>query len=155
MKASLSLLSLCSLMFMAEPALAQCSFFVNASDGDDNNPGTQTQPIRSVEMAFTSFPDESVVCVAGGEYFRGDDEDGINLAVASKRMTFILNEFGGSTEVRFSEGAFVIDIGSGTVNFEAGTASTMVFGSGVQNVDGIFPDRINYQIGRASCRERV
>ncbi len=128
----------------ATVAHAQCQFYVNASDGDDSNPGTQIRPLRSIETAFNTLPSDTTVCVASGEYFRGGDQDGILLGIAGKNMAFVLNEFAGSTEVRFSEGVFSVALGSGEVSFTAGTASKIVFGIGVSNANGIFPNQTNY-----------
>lgn len=118
-----------------------CSHFLNASDGDDGNPGSQTAPVRSLEHAYTTFPSGSVVCVAAGEYFYGSDADGIQLTSADKNMRFRLESFAGSSEIRFSETEFSVDSGTGTVTFEAGSSSALVFGSGVVNLDN--PDRPN------------
>lgn len=128
----------------AVTSYAQCQFYVNASDGDDNNPGSQIRPLRSIEKAFNSLPHNAVVCLAAGEYFRGADQDGVLLGIAAKNMSFVLNEFAGSTEVRFSEASFSVAIGTGNVSFKAGTASRLVFGVGVSNTDSIFPSLTNY-----------
>lgn len=123
---------------------AQCSHFVNATDGADANPGTLTQPVRSVENAFDRFPSGSVVCVSAGEYYRGADADGVSLASPGKSMRFVLNAFAGYGEVRFSEGAFRVDVGTGTVRFEAGTASRLVFGPGVDNRHAVNGAGLNF-----------
>lgn len=128
------------------PTWAQaCTHFANASDGDDGNDGSQTAPVRSMEFAFSTFPDGSVVCVAAGEYFYGSDSDGIALTAQDKSMTFQLESFAGASEVRFSEKYLLMDIGSGTITFRAGTSSDLVFGSGIVNVDTPEqPDLLNF-----------
>ena len=85
----------------------QCSSFVNASDGDDQNPGTQVRPFRSLEFAFETIPDAGTLCVAAGEYFLGLDADGVQFDTQNKSVTLILNAFAGKSEVRISEGSFL------------------------------------------------
>ena len=138
------LLVFCLLIATPLMANAQCSLFVNPSDGDDSNPGSQTQPLRSFEAAFVAASTDAVVCLAAGEYFKGDDEDGITLSVLDKNVTFILNAFAGEDEIRFSEGSFLVDIGNGSITFQSGTASRLVFGSGIENVDSIWPGLLNF-----------
>ncbi len=122
-----------------------CSHFLNASDGDDANPGTIVAPVRSIEFAYATFPSGSEVCVAAGEYFYGSDSDGIQLASASKDMSFVLNEFGGATEIRFSEQEFSIDAGTGVISFLSGSSSQLSLGAGIINVDDpAEPSLINF-----------
>jgi hypothetical protein len=112
-----------------------CDIYVNASDGDDGNPGSLTLPLRSFELGYTAAPDGGSVCVSAGEYYLGGDSDGIALSIPGKSVTFRLNAFAGSSEVRFSEGSFLVDAGSGRLTFQAGTGSILVFGAGILNRD--------------------
>jgi hypothetical protein len=112
-----------------------CDLYVNASDGDDSATGERTRPLRSFELAYRTATGGQRVCVAAGEYYLGDDSDGIRLDVAGKSVAFLLNAFGGQSEIRLSEKSFLVDAGSGTIQFEAGTASSLVFGEGVLNTD--------------------
>ncbi|MEM6645238.1 MAG: T9SS type A sorting domain-containing protein [Bacteroidota bacterium] len=124
-----------------------CDHFLNVTDGADTNDGSQAQPLRSLEFAFEALPDGARVCVAAGEYYLGQDGDGIRLA-AAKSMTFVLVPFALNTEVRFSEGAFVLDVGSETIAFEApalpmGTA-TLALGEGITNTPEASPDATTF-----------
>ncbi|MBO6575504.1 MAG: T9SS type A sorting domain-containing protein [Rhodothermales bacterium] len=112
-----------------------CDIFVNASDGDDGNPGSRVAPLRSFELAYRNAPAGGRVCVSAGEYFVGDDADGISLDIPGKSVTFQLDAFAGATEVRFSEKFVRFASGSGTLDFEPGSASALVFGAGVANTD--------------------
>ncbi len=130
---------LASLIVLCAVALAagaqDCTAWLNASDGNDTNPGTQTLPLRSFEFAFESLPQGAVVCTAAGEYFYGEDADGVHLEEADKSMTFVLEQFAGLTEIRFSESEFILDIGSGIVSVLNQSATALVMGSGLVNID--------------------
>jgi|GEM_PF-6124581 len=122
-----------------------CTHFVNATDGDDGNDGSLTAPVRSVEFAFSTFPSGSVICVAAGEYFYGDDADGIQLSGSGKSMQFRLESFAGASEVRFSEKEFALDVGAGVVEFVAGSSTQWVLGQGIVNADDPGqPDLLNF-----------
>jgi hypothetical protein len=112
-----------------------CTHFVNASDGSDSGPGTNVAPVRSIEHAFNTFPEGSTICLAAGEYFYGADSDGIELSGSNKSVVFVLNQFADSSEIRISEKFFSIDVGLGTVKFVSGTASRLVIGQGIINLD--------------------
>ncbi|MCH8124282.1 MAG: hypothetical protein IH853_14325 [Bacteroidetes bacterium] len=112
-----------------------CTAYLNASDGDDSNPGTQTSPHRSFEFAYSTLAVESVVCIAAGEYFFGDDADGISLSTDGKGMTFVLNAFAGDDEIRFSESFFEVNVGNATIKFLQGSTSKLILGEGVVNTD--------------------
>lgn len=129
----------CSALSPLQAHAQSCTHYVNATDGDDGNAGSLTAPVRSIEYAFTTFPDGSIICVAAGEYFYGLDEDGIQLVAAGKSVEFRLESFAGASEVRFSEKEFVLDVESGSVVVAAGSSSEWVLGAGIVNNDN--PDR--------------
>lgn len=131
------LLTCIVLAMAASPVRAQqCTLYINASDGDDANPGTQVQPLRSLETGFTRASDGQIVCVAGGEYFLGPDGDGVLMTGAGKNVDFVLESFAGNDEIRVSERFLAIDNPGGTVRFLSGTASRLVLGTGILNTPG-------------------
>lgn len=133
------------LAFASSSSAQDCTAWLNASDGNDANPGTQILPLRSFEHAFETLADGAVVCMAAGEYFYGEDADGIRLEQSGKSMSFVLQSFAGASEVRFSESEFVIDIGTGVVSLTAETVSSLVVGSGIVNIDDpALPQQINF-----------
>lgn len=140
------ILLLVLLISAATPALSQtCDLYVNASDGDDGNAGTLTQPLRSFESAYRLAASGAEVCVAAGEYFQGADIDGIRLDESGKSVSFVINSFAGAGEVRFSEEYFLIASGSGAISFRAGSASRIVFGDGIVNTDTpAAPELLNF-----------
>ncbi|GMQ81332.1 MAG: hypothetical protein BMS9Abin05_0763 [Rhodothermia bacterium] len=122
-----------------------CTAYVNASDGDDSNSGKLTSPLRSIEFAYNTLPGGSEVCIAAGEYFFGDDADGISFSIAGKGMTFVLNAFAGEDEIRFSETSFEIDVGNAAIEFRQGSALNLTIGEGIANVDDAdLPDLLNF-----------
>lgn len=136
-------------MILAHSGVAQdCSHYLNASDGDDANSGTSpSQAVRSMEHAFESFPTGAAVCMTAGEYFHGDDSDGIQLSgseAANKSMSFILQSFAGRTDIVLSEEEFVVDIGEGKLSFVEGTASVLVLGIGTTNNTSDFPNNTSF-----------
>ncbi len=120
------------------PARAQtaCAVYVNASDGADSNPGTLTQPLRSLERALDRLSDNEAACVAAGEYFRGDDADGVSITGGGRNITMVLNSFAGEPSVRISGANLILDLPGGSLTIAAGTGSNLVFGSGVLNDGG-------------------
>lgn len=130
-------------LFGNSASAQSCTGHVNASDGDDGNPGTLTAPLRSISAAFQAFPSDSRVCVAAGEYFLGADSSGIRLSGSSKSMTFEMRPFAGSSEVLLSEGVLEVDAGSGVVSFVGPSGSSLRLGAGVTNRLGIAPLRHN------------
>ncbi len=134
-----------SFVMLPQAKAQSCDLYVNASDGADGNPGTLTQPLRSFESAYRAAASGGEVCVAAGEYFQGDDVDGIRLDEAGKSVSFVINSFAGADEVRFSEEYFLIASGSGSISFRAGSASRLVFGEGIVNIDTpAAPDLLNF-----------
>ena len=122
-----------------------CTAYVNASDGDDSNSGTLTSPLRSIEYAYNTLSGGSEVCIAAGEYFFGDDADGISLSIAGKGMTFVLNAFAGEDEIRFSETSFEIDVGNASIEFRQGSATNLTIGEGIANTnDPDSPNLLNF-----------
>ncbi len=110
--------SICLVLTLAIQANGQsCDLFVNPSDGADTNAGTQFSPLRSLETAYNRLPNNGILCLASGEYFKGSDADGIILSGANKTVTFRLQTFATNSEFVFSEKFFVIDVGSGSVLF--------------------------------------
>lgn len=131
------------------PAVAQnCTHYLNSTDGNDGNDGTRpSQAVRSFEYAFETFPDGATVCMTAGEYFYQEDADGVQLtgpAVQGKQMTFVLQAFAGESRVRFSEDAFVLDVGSGGVTFLPGTSQELIFGKGIINIPANFPGNTGF-----------
>lgn len=120
-------------LFPSESSGQACTGYVNASDGDDANPGTQSAPIRSITAAFRDFPAGSRTCVAAGEYFLGDDSLGVRFAEAGKSMVFDLRPFGGASDVILSEGAFEVAIGTGAISFVGAAGTRLVLGAGRLN----------------------
>ncbi len=125
-----------------------CTRYLNATDGDDRRAGTSASTaVRTLEHAFKSFPSGAVVCMTAGEYFQGTDADGVQLSGASaedKSMTFVLQTFAGNDVVGITEDEFVVDIGSGTITFSAGSTSKLFFGEGTVNNATDFPGHTNY-----------
>lgn len=122
----------------------ECTVWINASDGNDSNDGSQFAPVQSMERGFNLAADQGTVCVAAGEYFRGLDEDGILFASQSKSVTFDLRAFAGANEVRLSEEFLVSDPGGGTIRFTRQGAESLVIGAGLLNSDSIHPDNLNF-----------
>ncbi len=114
-----------------------CSYYLNATDGDDENSGASPElAVHSFEYAFRTFPSDAVVCMTGGEYFNGLDADGVQLTgpeLAGKNMQFVLQRFAGADEVAFTEDELRIDVGDGRVEFVAGSTRSLRFGSGTIN----------------------
>ncbi|NNF03897.1 MAG: hypothetical protein HKN17_05475, partial [Rhodothermales bacterium] len=142
----MALLLFAGVTAFGRPAVAQtCTSFVNATDGDDSNPGSQILPWRSVEFAFESADAGETVCLAAGEYFYGDDADGIDFSIDGKSVDFVIRAFAGETEVRLSERFVRIDTGTGVVRFLAGTADELTLGRGLVNSDDPSePDLLNF-----------
>ena len=118
--------------------------YVNATDGNDLNGGGQFAPVQSFETAYNLASDGQWVCVAAGEYFRAADADGIVLADGSKSVAFLLQSFGGDSEIRFSEEFFVADPGAGVLSFQAAAGETLHFGKGILNTNSIHPGELNF-----------
>ncbi|QXD16376.1 T9SS type A sorting domain-containing protein [Rhodocaloribacter litoris] len=130
-------------MFAGTASYGQaCVRWLNVTDGSDLNDGlTSTTAWQSFEFAYKNAPDGCVVRTAAGEYFQGDDNDGIQLS-GSKNLIFEINTFGGSDELRFPEDVFTLNLSAGkTVVIRGGTATnpTVYFGDGVINDPVNFP----------------
>ena len=138
------LLLLFSALGAREVHAQTCSVFINATDGNDSNAGNQFAPVQSFEKGYLLAADGQRVCVAAGEYFRGADADGIVLADGSKNVRFVLQSFGGESEIRFSEEYFVADPQSGVLSFEATAGETLHFGVGILNTNAIHPVELNF-----------
>lgn len=117
-------------------ALAQdpgCRIYANASNGADNQVGSLTQPVQSLERAVALAAPGDRVCVAAGEYFRGADTDGTVLDVGSGSITLVLQSFAGESDILVSAPAFRVVGQGGTLELESGGAQRLVLSSGVLN----------------------
>lgn len=120
-----------------------CDVFVNPTDGSEGNSGTQFAPVQSMEQGFAISVSGQTVCLAAGEYFRGSDADGINLT-GDKSVRFILQSYGGSSDIILSEESFTIAVGDNVITFAPETSQRLLLGEGVVNNPVLFPDARNY-----------
>ncbi len=129
-------------------AAQNCTHYLNATDGSDQSSGASaSQAVQTFEHAFKTFSTGAVVCTTAGEYFQGADADGIQLTGPSadgKSMTFVLQSFAGNNVVGLTEDEFVVDIGSGTITFQAGSASDLFLGPGSVNNAADFPGNTHF-----------
>lgn len=121
-----------------------CAVWTNASDGSDQNSGTQFQPLQSFEAGVAALADGQTLCVSAGEYFQAADSDGIQVALGSRNVTILLQAFGGDSEVRFTEKEWRIESDGGTLTFERAGAETLAFGPGVVNTEILAPASLNF-----------
>lgn len=112
-------------------AQVSCDIYVNASDGDDGNPGTQVLPLRTLETGFNSTPDGGTACVSAGEYFSGADADGVAFSGTGKHVTLVLTGFAGATEVRVSAPYLRVDNPGGSISVGSSNGVTLEFGRGI------------------------
>jgi len=122
-----------------------CNFYLNSTDGDDGNNGTSALTAwRSFEYAYNNATDDSVVCTAAGEYFYGLDQDGVDLIGAGKSLTYKVTTFGNSSELRFSEDVFNVNIGTlEKITIMSDVSANVVFGAGIINNPANFPGNTN------------
>ena len=133
------------LLTLASAAWSQtCDIYVNPTDGADLNPGTQFLPVRSFEAGFNATPNNGRICLAAGEYYLGSDADGIILSGPNKSVTVRLQAFGGKQEIVLSEEYLVVDVGTGTVQFERNGAETLILGKGRINSNSLSPANLNF-----------
>lgn len=128
------------LVITAGTAQAQCTRYLNATDGDDGNDGLSAATAwRSFEFAYNSAPSDCIISTAAGEYFYEDDADGILLdGGLGKGMTFDITEYAGSTQLLFSEDGFEVDAAA-TVSITGVSGASIVFGDGIINNASNFP----------------
>jgi hypothetical protein len=128
------------LVVTAGTAQAQCTRYLNATDGDDGNDGlSSTTAWRSFEFAYNTAPSGCTISTAAGEYFYEDDSDGILLdGGTGKSMTYNITEYAGSSQLLFSEDGFEVDAAA-TVTITGVSGATIVFGDGIINNASNFP----------------